>query len=297
MPMPDGSKFDREFLRAALTLAAKGEVDRVLLITDHPLPPAELRGRPVKRKLVYAVTDEKLLNQLVAAKYQCVKVPHYDYTRLEKMKVALVAAVSDDVLKEGQTVLCLTGRGDARVLDTLVKLSIGARFEDDHVDLSGLELPESFNPQVVEAVVQIALEVGQEGFEGHPIGTIICVGDSTHVMEKSRAMTLNPFQGISEGERNVLDPKIHDAIKNFSVLDGAFVIREDGVVLAAGRYLQASREDVKIPLGLGSRHASSAAMTGDTEALAVTVSQTSGTVRVFRKGEIVLEVHQRFRRN
>ncbi|RKH39355.1 hypothetical protein D7V93_40350, partial [Corallococcus llansteffanensis] len=30
--------------------------------------------------------------------------------------------------------------------------------------------------------------------------------------------------------------KSRDAIKNFSVLDGAFVIREDGVVLSAGRY-------------------------------------------------------------
>ena len=123
------------------------------------------------------------------------------------------------------------------------------------------------------------------------------LGDSTRVLEKSKQLTLNPFQGISEGERNALDPSIRSAIKNFAVLDGGFIIREDGVVLAAGRYLQASREDVKIPLGLGSRHASSAAMTKDTKAIAITVSQTSGSVRVFQDGEIVLELHQRFRRS
>jgi diadenylate cyclase len=293
---PDVHKFDREFLRAVLTLAAKAEVDHVLCISDHPLSPAEMRGRPIKKKLIYGVTDEQLIKQLHAAKYACVRVPHYDYARIEKMKVALVSAVSAGLLQEGETVLCMTGRADGRIIDTLIKMVIGQRFEDDQVDLSGLKLGENFNSQVVEAIINLALTIGQEGFESHPIGTILVIGDSTRVLEKSRQLTLNPFAGISEAERNVLDPSIRDAIKNFAVLDGGFIIREDGVVLAAGRYLQASREDVKIPLGLGSRHAASAAMTKDTKAVAVTVSQTSGSVRVFQDGEIVLEVHQRFRR-
>ena len=293
----DTNKFDREFLRQALTLAAKGYVDHVLCISDHPLSPAEMRGRPIKRKLIYAVTDEKLVRQLHAAKYACVRVPHYDYERIEKMKVALVTAVSAGLLVEGETVLCLIGRSDGKVLDTLIKVVIGQRFEEDQVDLSGLELGEAFNSQVIEAIINLALAIGQEGFEGHPIGTLLVIGDSTRVLEKSKQLTLNPFSGISEGERNVLDPAIHEAIKNFAVLDGGFIIREDGVVLAAGRYLQASREDVKIPLGLGSRHASSAAMTKDTHAIAVTVSQTSGSVRVFQDGAIVLEVHQSYRRS
>jgi diadenylate cyclase len=292
----DATKFDREFLRGALTLAAKADVDHVLCISDHPLSPAEMRGRPIKKKIIYGVTDEKLIKQLHVAKYACVRVPHYDYARIEKMKVALVAAVSAGLLKEGETVLCMTGRSDGRVIDTLIKVVIGQRFEEDQVDLSTLKLGENFNSQVIEAIINLALTIGQEGFEGHPIGTILVIGDSTRVLEKSKQLTLNPFAGISEAERNVLDPSIRDAIKNFAVLDGGFVIREDGVVLAAGRYLQATREDVHIPLGLGSRHAASAAMTKDTKALAVTVSQTSGSVRVFQDGEIVLELHQRFRR-
>ena len=35
--MPD-AKFDREFVRSALVLAARGEVDRLLIVTDHELP-------------------------------------------------------------------------------------------------------------------------------------------------------------------------------------------------------------------------------------------------------------------
>jgi len=56
------------------------------------------------------------------------------------------------------------------------------------------------------------------------------------------------------------------AIKNFAVLDGAFVIREDGVVLAAGRYLQVGEGNVELPLGLGARHAAAAAMTVESNA-------------------------------
>jgi DNA integrity scanning protein DisA with diadenylate cyclase activity len=116
-------------------------------------------------------------------------------------------------------------------------------------------------------------------------------------MEQSRQITLNPFQGMSESERNVMDPTIREALKTFAVLDGAFVVREDGTVLAAGRYLQAGKNPARLPPGLGARHRSAAAVTATIPgAIAVTVSQTTGTVRVFRDGEIVLELGQTARR-
>jgi DNA integrity scanning protein DisA with diadenylate cyclase activity len=49
-------------------------------------------------------------------------------------------------------------------------------------------------------------------------------------------------------------------------------------------------------MGLGARHAAAASVTFETRAIAITVSQTSGTVRVFKAGEIVLELHQTARR-
>jgi len=148
----------------------------------------------------------------------------------------------------------------------------------------------------VEALVSLAMAIGHEGFEGHPIGTIFVLGDSTAVMEQSKQLTINPFGGISEAERNVLDPSIREALKNFAVLDGAFVIREDGVVLAAGRYLQ-SEAKVELPLGLGARHAAAAAITVETNAVAISVSQSSGAVRVFKGGQAVLELQQVARRS
>ena len=294
------SKLDREFLRTVLSLAAKAEVDRLLLVSDMPLSAEHLRGRPIKKKLVYAVSEDRLAQSLRRQGYVCVTVPPYDYSRVEKVKVALVAAMTANVLADGENVLCLTGRSGARMPDTLIRLQIGRGFEEKAaIDTIGLGA--EFNPQVVEALVSLAMAIGHEGFEGHPIGTIFVLGDSTAVMEKSRQLTINPFQGISEAERNVQDPSIREALKNFAVLDGAFVIREDGVVLAAGRYLQvgspAERKGVEVPLGLGARHAAAAAITVETRAISISVSQSSGTVRVFKDGDSVLELQQVARRS
>jgi hypothetical protein len=293
--MSDG-KLDREFLKAALGLSTRSEVDRLLLVSDYPLSPNEIRGRPIKKKLVYAVTSDGLAHQLKAKKYHAVVIPPYDYTRVEKIKVAVVAAQSAGLLRDGDTVLACCGPGDDKVADTLIKLTIGSEDPEEKIRVDTLGLPPDFSTQVIEGLIHTAMEIGAEGYEGHAIGTIIVIGDSTQVMEKSRQLNLNPFQGISEAERNSLDPPIREAVKTFAALDGAFIIREDGVVLAAGRYLLSMSRDVKLPMGLGARHAAAASMTAETRAVAVTVSQTSGTVRVFREGEIVLELRQRIRR-
>ncbi len=292
--MSDSTKFDREFLRSALSLASKNEVDHFLYISDVPIPSEDLRGKPAKKKLIYAVTLEKLAQEHHAKKVRALVIPAYDYSRVERVKVALVSALSQGAFKEGELVLCMTGKV-GRSPDTVMHMRIGGSLED-RLAMEGVKLGDEFNSQVVDALIQLALQIGQEGFEGHPIGTIITIGDHNTVLEKSRQMTINPFQGISEAERNVLDPKIREAIKNFSVLDGAFVIREDGVVLAAGRYLSAADEAVKIPLGLGARHAAAAGITSTTKCVALVVSQTSGAVRLFKGGNIVLELHQTARR-
>lgn len=292
--MTDGSKFDREFVRQALSLAGKGEVDHFIYISDDVIAPEDLRGRKARSKLVYAVTLPKLAEALIARKFKALVIPAYDYSRVERVKVALVSAISQGAFKDGDLVLALTGKV-GRPPDTLMQMKIGGSL-DDRLAIEGVKLGEQFNSQVVDAMIQLALQIGMEGFEGHPIGTIITIGDHMNVMEKSRQLTINPFQGLSEAERNVLDPKIRDAIKNFSVLDGAFVIREDGVVLAAGRYLSPPTDELKVPLGLGARHTAAAGIAASTDCIALVVSQTSGAVRLFKEGNIVLELHQRARR-
>jgi len=122
------------------------------------------------------------------------------------------------------------------------------------------------------------------------VGTLIVVGDSTRVLEQSAPLTLNPFQGYSEQERNLFDQEVRSAVRTFAMLDGAFVVREDGVVLAAGRHIRVTTAPADLPLGYGARHVAAAAVTVQTSALAIAVSQSSGKVRVFDQGHLILEL-------
>jgi DNA integrity scanning protein DisA with diadenylate cyclase activity len=152
---------------------------------------------------------------------------------------------------------------------------------------------------VFDALLELAVGLGVEGWEGHALGTIIVLGDTARVMEGSRQLALNPFQGYSEAERTLTDPSVRDAVRGFATLDGAYVVREDGVVLAAGRYLELRLEegdDVKVPLGLGARHHAAAVTSRVTDAVCIVVSQSTGKVRVFRRGRVVLELTPAHRR-
>jgi len=52
---------------------------------------------------------------------------------------------------------------------------------------------------------------------------------------------------------------------------------------------------VSVSKGLGARHWAAAAITRRTRSVAVAVSETSGTVRIFHNGEVVLRIEP-FRR-
>jgi DNA integrity scanning protein DisA with diadenylate cyclase activity len=112
------------------------------------------------------------------------------------------------------------------------------------------------------------------------------------VLAQSRSLVLNPFQGHPEAGRNLLDPALEETIKEFAGLDGAFVVRGDGVVLTAGTLLVPARGYPQLPGGLGARHAAAAGITASTGAVALCVSQSTGTVTVFQSGRVVADLHR-----
>ena len=67
----------------------------------------------------------------------------------------------------------------------------------------------------------------------------------------------------------------------------------EGFLVAAGRYLDVDARDVETVKGLGGRHASAAAITRETETVAVTVSESDGAIRIYRDGIQILEINPR----
>src|SRR6185437_242634 len=128
---------------------------------------------------------------------------------------------------------------------------------------------------------------------GRPVGTLFVIGDSDRVLAQSHQLVINPFHGYPESDRNVLDPRLEETVKEFSAIDGAFVIRGDGVMLSAGRYLAAhSKLEQTLPQGLGTRHEAAAAITMTTDAVALSVSQSTGTISIFKQGRLITDIQK-----
>src|SRR5919202_1517907 len=145
------------------------------------------------------------------------------------------------------------------------------------------------DPRVLEQTVTLAVEIAREGREGRKIGTLFVVGDEEEVMKHSRPLILDPLYGHPDESKRIDDPEVRETLKELAQLDGAFVVSDDGVVVSAARYLDASSKDVHIPLGLGSRHLASASVSRHTNAVAIAVSESS-MVRMFDDGELVSEI-------
>ncbi|WP_440950770.1 diadenylate cyclase [Methanosphaerula subterraneus] len=143
------------------------------------------------------------------------------------------------------------------------------------------------DPTVFGAVLTIALEIAREGREGQAVGTAFIVGDSEEVMNASTQFILNPFKGHQIEERLITDQNLHENIKEFALLDGAFIISSNGAVEAAGRYITVDTSGVSLPAGLGSRHASAAGITRVTNSVGVVVSQSGGLIKVIKGGKIL----------
>ena len=141
------------------------------------------------------------------------------------------------------------------------------------------------DPTVLEATLELALEIAREGREGRRIGTLFTIGDADAVLSVSRALILDPLAGHAPTRTHVTDPDLRGTIKELAQLDGAFVIAQSGAVVAACRYLDASVENIDLPLGLGSRHLAAASISQKLGIVAIVVSE-SGIVRVFHRGGI-----------
>ena len=277
-----GTAFRDAIAKAARTSAC----ERVLMVGF--LRPLIRRLAPVRSKVVWAVSDGREHQELVLAGFPVVTVPPMRASRTDRLKGALVAAMNAGNIVAGQRIACGVVSDDGE-LDMLMHFS-AEEIARDHTSLLVAGLKTRIPAPLLEVLVDLALKIGREGYEGHAMGTLIVVGDTTHVMEQSTALTLNPFQGYSEPERNLFDQNVRSAVRQFAILDGAFVVREDGVVVSSGRHIQVSRAVLDLPLGWGARHTAAAAVTLQTDALAIAVSQTSGKVRIFDRGQLVLEL-------
>src|SRR5438445_11672797 len=111
-----------------------------------------------------------------------------------------------------------------------------------------------YDPDVLESLIGLAVEIARAGREGRRVGTLFTLGDEKAVLAKSRTLILDPLLGHPESSRHVTNLNLRGTIKELAQLDGGFVVSREGTVLSACRYLDAVAAQVDVQLGLGSRH-------------------------------------------
>src|SRR5438270_2784003 len=117
-----------------------------------------------------------------------------------------------------------------------------------------------YNPDVLESLIELAVEIAREGREGRRVGTLFTLGDETAVLARSRPLILDPLSGHPESSLHVTNLN-----------------------------LDAVAAQVDVPLGLGSRHIAAANMSAVTKAVGVVVSESS-VVRLFCHGQVRGEI-------
>ena len=201
----------------------------------------------------------------------------------DRIRFGIEGSMDADLVSEGDEVVCIASVFDGGS-DGVIRVTVD---ETVHTGIYDLFVNSRAEPSVIRDVFEVAIELGQKGQKGKPVGALFVVGDAGKVMNKSRPLSYNPFE---KSHVHVGDPIVNVMLKEFSRLDGAFVVSDSGKIVSAYRYLEPGAEGVDIPKGLGARHMAGGAITRDTNATAIVLSESDGLVRAFKAGELVLEI-------
>jgi diadenylate cyclase len=287
-------KFTREFssvVEAAGNLAVSIGADSLLFLLDGATDWERLRElvpQELQRILVAADREEDLeaatgfgLIPLVLNKE--------DSPLLERLQHALLEAVADEHLASQSEVVAVYCGFEANRIDSISIIKLDERMRRfTSRDLQRLETAVPLNN--LKIVIDLAVQIGREGREGNKVGTLFVVGDTRKVLAHCKDSGFDPLKGYSRKHRNLHDARVREDIKEIAQMDGAFIVSPDGVVERSRQIIEVLHENLQLSKGLGSRHWAAAGISQRTKAIAIVVSQSSGTVRVFQNGLLVLRI-------
>lgn len=278
------NRFNRILLRESEKIARDSKCAAILLFGDTFAGGIEgAKGFPRFRTiLVTRASGDR--NQEHEQIETAIEVRSFSKSRLSQARSAILIGLTRGIFKHNDRILCVGGIPSSNQLDTLMVIDIEREFQSV-IDRENDLLPKSVKIEVLERVIAIATELSVEGREGKPVGTLFCIGDVDKVNTMIKPLVLNPFYGYRPEDRNILNPFMDETIKEYSVIDGGFIIRGNGVIESAGSLIHAPAEFYEnLPSGFGTRHSAAAAITKAADCVSVCVSASNGQVTIFRKG-------------
>lgn len=277
------------FVEAALKLVKTSDAEALLVLLTRAVDWTRLKKKTDHLVLVIATHDQAIHEAAIEAGIHCIRLEIPEASVQNQLTKAVLASVASEIVKAGSTIVSIYSGFDTENIDTISVLKLTERLGRLTArDLRKLETKVPLD--TLKIVVDLAVAIGREGREGKPVGTMFVVGDHRKVLAESRPGGFDVVKGYARKDRNIFDSKIREGIKEIAQLDGMFVISADGTVEGSARIVDTSPVELTMTKGLGSRHFSGAAISKNTKAIAVVVSQSDGTVRIFQNGEVVLRI-------
>ena len=278
----------------AVRLSKAVDADALLILLEGPTDWDQLKKLAGREKILIAADVPEQVEGAADIGLSTVVLDMAESPVYDKLTQALLQSVADEILAPGAVVIAIYSGFEASKIDSISYIRL-----DEHLGrLTSRDLRElgTHVPlDTLKTVVDLAVEIGREGREGKPVGTMFVVGDTRRVLASSQPTGFDPVKGYHKKERNLHDHRVREGIKEISQMDGAFIVGPQGTVEAACRLVDASAAQLTLSKGLGTRHWAAAAISRKTDAVAVVVSQSNGTVRIFQNGEVMLRIEP-FRR-
>ena len=281
----------RRLVRFAVELARSLEIKKLLVQADE-LPDIRTIERMTSGEvIIWLIRDGSEFKGSGEEGEILLHIPEVPLSRMSQIHLGLFLAVINNLVSLDESIICLSGVAGSKRLDTL-QLTNPRRdfpwFEHENFE----ESQPLIRTKEFARIVDIALRFAAEGREGRPFGTTFVLGNPDELRPYLRQIVLNPCIGHPHRSRDIHNPDFLESLREFALMDGAFVVNAKGIVESAGTYLDAAAHRISLKPGLGARHTSAAAITAQTDSVAVVVSESSGTVTVFNDGSIVFELEK-----
>jgi DNA integrity scanning protein DisA with diadenylate cyclase activity len=278
-----------EFARQAFITALSLDVETIIVQTDMAQDAQIVNSVRSREKIIW-LTTQRLADKLDLNAADKTLTLELDSIRGSAVRsMGILFACLRGIITPEEKVLCLYSSIAGKGLDSITitrpkdRLRIISKLDMDFIGTI-------FAPEVFTRLIYILTRFAKEGREGKPIGTIFVLAEPKDVEPYLKEMILNPCQGHPSQLRNVFNSSFFETFREFSALDGAFVVNRQGIVESAGVYLAAPKKPVNIRPGLGARHSSAAALTGQVECITMVLSESSGNITIFHAGEALFEI-------
>ena len=220
-----------------ISVAEATRVDSIICITETGALAQDLHRLSGEFRIIATTTNNDTYDTLAKAGLEVIRLPLHTADKFTQIRHAFTVALRASSVSIGDLVVCAIGHDVYQGEGNLIVLTeLEASVEKLAVsDL--IKLTDGIQPKVLEAAVTVACMIGRAARRGKRIGAIFMLGDSLNVLEGSKQLVPNPFQGHDKSNRMLTNPDIHEALVELSKLDGAFVFRGDGFIQAAGVFL------------------------------------------------------------